>query len=184
MKRLFALALGILTAIGGFVDIGDLVTNALVGSRFGMALAWVVVAIGLAAWRGRAELNVPGLAGALAGFSVWAFFNFARNYVGSHQVDKSFEVTDAVVQDFRKFLDSQKIPHTEAELHDSLDWIKAGIKSEIFVAQFGQEEGLQVRAQTDPQVLSALNLLPKAKDLADNAKRILAQRAAAQQTNR
>jgi Mn2+/Fe2+ NRAMP family transporter len=35
--------LGILTAIGGFVDIGDLVTNALVGARFGMHMAWVVV---------------------------------------------------------------------------------------------------------------------------------------------
>ncbi len=43
MKGLFAVALGILTAIGGFVDIGDLVTNGLVGSRFGMSLAWVVV---------------------------------------------------------------------------------------------------------------------------------------------
>jgi manganese transport protein len=43
VKKLFAVALGILTAIGGFVDIGDLVTNALVGSRFGMSLAWVVV---------------------------------------------------------------------------------------------------------------------------------------------
>ena len=28
MKRLFAVALGILTAIGGFVDIGDIVANA------------------------------------------------------------------------------------------------------------------------------------------------------------
>ncbi|TXI55138.1 NRAMP family divalent metal transporter [Mycolicibacterium mageritense] len=43
MKRFFAVALGILTAIGGFLDIGDLVTNAVVGSRFGLALAWVVV---------------------------------------------------------------------------------------------------------------------------------------------
>ena len=43
VKRLFAVALGILTAIGGFVDIGDLVTNALVGSRFGLSLAWVIV---------------------------------------------------------------------------------------------------------------------------------------------
>ncbi|HET7532267.1 MAG TPA: divalent metal cation transporter [Nocardioidaceae bacterium] len=43
MKKLFAVALGILTAIGGFVDIGDLVTNATVGSRFGVSLAWVVV---------------------------------------------------------------------------------------------------------------------------------------------
>ena len=31
MKKIFAVALGILTAIGGFVDIGDLVTNAVVG---------------------------------------------------------------------------------------------------------------------------------------------------------
>ena len=43
MARIFAVALGILTAIGGFLDIGDLVTNAVVGSRFGLALAWVVV---------------------------------------------------------------------------------------------------------------------------------------------
>jgi Mn2+/Fe2+ NRAMP family transporter len=43
MTRLFSVALGILTAIGGFLDIGDLVTNAVVGSRFGLALAWVVV---------------------------------------------------------------------------------------------------------------------------------------------
>ncbi len=43
MKRIFAVALGILTAIGGFLDIGDIVTNAVVGSRFGWSLAWVVV---------------------------------------------------------------------------------------------------------------------------------------------
>ncbi|MEV0198478.1 divalent metal cation transporter [Nonomuraea sp. NPDC050691] len=43
MKKAFAVTLGILTAIGGFVDIGDLVANALVGARFGMSLAWVVV---------------------------------------------------------------------------------------------------------------------------------------------
>ena len=43
MKRLLGVALGILTAIGGFLDIGDMVTNAVVGARFGMSLAWVVV---------------------------------------------------------------------------------------------------------------------------------------------
>jgi Mn2+/Fe2+ NRAMP family transporter len=43
MKRLLGVALGVLTAIGGFVDIGDLVTNAVVGSRFGMSLVWVVL---------------------------------------------------------------------------------------------------------------------------------------------
>ena len=43
MKRLLGVMLGVLTAIGGFVDIGDLVTNAVVGSRFGVSLAWVVL---------------------------------------------------------------------------------------------------------------------------------------------
>ncbi|MFD2025512.1 Nramp family divalent metal transporter [Promicromonospora aerolata] len=42
-SRLLTVALGILTAIGGFLDAGDLVTNAVVGSRFGLSLAWVVV---------------------------------------------------------------------------------------------------------------------------------------------
>ena len=43
MSKVLGVALGILTAIGGFLDIGDLVTNAVVGSRFGLGLAWVVV---------------------------------------------------------------------------------------------------------------------------------------------
>ena len=43
MKRVLGIFLGILTAIGGFVDMGDLVANAAVGARFGMNLAWVVV---------------------------------------------------------------------------------------------------------------------------------------------
>src|SRR3954469_8711583 len=42
MAKLFSVALGVLTAIGGFLDIGDLVTNAVVGSRFGLALVWVI----------------------------------------------------------------------------------------------------------------------------------------------
>jgi Mn2+/Fe2+ NRAMP family transporter len=43
VKRFLGIALGILTAIGGFVDIGDIVANTETGARFGMSLAWVVV---------------------------------------------------------------------------------------------------------------------------------------------
>jgi manganese transport protein len=42
VKRALQITLGILTAIGGFVDMGDLVANAATGARFGMRLAWVV----------------------------------------------------------------------------------------------------------------------------------------------
>jgi len=43
VKKVFEIFLGILTAFGGFVDIGDLVANAETGARFGMRLAWMVV---------------------------------------------------------------------------------------------------------------------------------------------
>ena len=43
MNKIFGLALGILAAIGGFVDIGDLVFNTQAGATFGFDLLWVVV---------------------------------------------------------------------------------------------------------------------------------------------
>jgi manganese transport protein len=43
MKKIFEIALGILAAIGGFVDIGDLVFNIEAGATFGYQLLWVVV---------------------------------------------------------------------------------------------------------------------------------------------
>jgi len=42
LKRVFEIFLGVLTAFGGFVDMGDLVANGETGARFGMSLAWVV----------------------------------------------------------------------------------------------------------------------------------------------
>lgn len=43
MSKIFGVALGILAAIGGFVDIGDLVFNVAAGATFGYQLLWVVV---------------------------------------------------------------------------------------------------------------------------------------------
>jgi Mn2+/Fe2+ NRAMP family transporter len=76
VKRLFAVTLGILTAIGGFVDIGDLVTNALVGARFGMRLAWATVlgVIGICLY---AEMS-----GRIAAYSGRAVFDIIRERLG------------------------------------------------------------------------------------------------------
>jgi Mn2+/Fe2+ NRAMP family transporter len=43
LKNILGVALGILSAIGGFVDIGDLVFNTQAGATFGFQLLWVVV---------------------------------------------------------------------------------------------------------------------------------------------
>jgi carboxyl-terminal processing protease len=105
----------------------------------------------------------------------YVFFNFAKHYLINRHVSRSFEVDDQVVNEFRRFLDDQKVTYTEAELLENTDWIKSNIKSELFISEFGQQEGLRVRAEGDPQVLKALDLLPQAKALADNAKKIVAE---------
>ena len=76
MKRIFAVALGILTAIGGFVDIGDLVTNAVVGARYGLSLVWVVL-IGVAGICLYADMS-----GRVAAVSGRATFEIIRERLG------------------------------------------------------------------------------------------------------
>ncbi len=105
----------------------------------------------------------------------YAFFNFAKRYVVDHHPAKNFEVDDEVMQDFRKSLDAANIPYTQAELLDNNDWIRSNIKAEIFIDAFGEDEGLKVRTEADPEVLKALDLLPQAKALADNARKIIAE---------
>jgi carboxyl-terminal processing protease len=106
----------------------------------------------------------------------YAFFNFAKHYVINHKVSKQFEVDDAVMQEFRKFLDEQKVPFTEADLAENADWVHANIKAELFINEFGQQEGMRVHAEGDPEVQKALDLLPQARQLAENAKKTIAQR--------
>jgi Mn2+/Fe2+ NRAMP family transporter len=77
VKRLFQITLGILTAIGGFVDIGDLVANAATGARFRMSLAWAVLigVIGIVVY---AEM-----AGRVAAISRRPVFDLVRERLGA-----------------------------------------------------------------------------------------------------
>jgi Mn2+/Fe2+ NRAMP family transporter len=76
VKKVFEVALGILTAIGGFVDIGDMVTNAQVGARFGLSLSWAVV-VGVLGICVFAEMS-----GRVASISGRATFDLVRERLG------------------------------------------------------------------------------------------------------
>src|SRR5215813_4602507 len=112
----------------------------------------------------------------------YAFFNFAKHYLFNRHINKDFQVNETVLQEFRKFLDDQKVTYNEADISGVQDWIASHIKAELFVSEFGQQEGLKVQAESDPQVMKALELLPQAKELADNAKHIIAERTSARAT--
>ena len=106
----------------------------------------------------------------------YAFFNFAKHYSLSHKIEKTFQVDDGVLREFRGFLNDGKFVYTEKDMSDNIDWVRSNIKSEAFVGAFGQQQGLQVQAESDRMVLKALELIPKAKELADSARKTIAER--------
>ena len=77
MKRMLEITLGILTAFGGFVDMGDIVANAEAGARFKMTLAWAVVVgvIGIVLY---AEMS-----GRVAAISKRPVFDLVRERLGA-----------------------------------------------------------------------------------------------------
>jgi manganese transport protein len=76
MNKIFGVALGILAAIGGFVDIGDIVFNVAAGATFGYQLLWAVV-IGVGGIITYAEM-----CGRVAAVSQKAVFDAVRERLG------------------------------------------------------------------------------------------------------
>jgi carboxyl-terminal processing protease len=88
--------------------------------------------------------------------------NFTKHYLASHTVGRDFVVDDAMVQLFKDFLKANQVEYTDADIAANVDWIKSNIKAELFTSQFGQAEGLQVRAETDPEINKAVTYMPEA----------------------
>lgn len=76
MKSVLQIALGILAAIGGFVDIGELVFNGQAGSRFGYALLWAIL-VGLGG-----AMVYSEMCGRVAAVSQRAVFDLIRERLG------------------------------------------------------------------------------------------------------
>jgi carboxyl-terminal processing protease len=103
--------------------------------------------------------------------------SFTTYFLGTKpQVTKNFEVSDSVVAAFKNYLDKEKIHYTEADITNNLDWIKQEIKKEVFISVFDLPTGDEVALENDPQVQKAIDYLPQARALYDNARRVLAQR--------
>jgi carboxyl-terminal processing protease len=110
------------------------------------------------------------------------FFHFAPVYLANRTVDKNFQVDDAVLGEFKKYLTSQNIEWTDADLNGVMDWLKIGIKEKIFTIQFGQLQGLRTRADWDPEIQKAIGYLPEAQALENDAHKVLAEKAVARNT--
>ena len=111
--------------------------------------------------------------------------DFTRYYLGQRpDITKSFVVDDSVLHQFRLYLDKEHIRYTEPDIQDNLQWIKWKIKREVYTSAFGLNDGYKVELLEDPQVQKAIQDIPQAKALYENAKKVMADRQAAQAIQR
>jgi carboxyl-terminal processing protease len=111
-----------------------------------------------------------------------AFANFGENFMaegdtrmgsasqGKTRLAKGFTVTDAMVADFKKSLQKEKVKIDEAAFQKDLDFIKAMIHYEIDVALFGISEAQKNLLGKDPQAQFALTQFPDAVKLTELAR--------------
>jgi carboxyl-terminal processing protease len=117
-----------------------------------------------------------------------AAFHFTRQLAAgvvpgleSYRVDKvqygksakatDFPITDRLIEAFRNFVRTQPDFQVQpAQVDEELEFAKLRLRQEIITAAFSNDAGARVLLDSDAQVLRALEALPDAKRLADNAR--------------
>ena len=107
----------------------------------------------------------------------YAFFNFSKRYLAENRsISRSFEADDAVMERFRAFLREKQIAFEESDLTANLDYIRHSIKLELYLSVFGMDEAYKLEAGADTQIQRAIELLPQAAALSENAKQVIARK--------
>jgi carboxyl-terminal processing protease len=104
---------------------------------------------------------------------------FTTYFLGTKpEITKDFVPRDAALKAFRAYLDKEKIAYTEDDIAQNLSWIKREIRKEAVISMFGLTEGYKVDLEDDVQLQKAIESLPQARALYENARKIIAQRNA------
>jgi carboxyl-terminal processing protease len=106
-----------------------------------------------------------------------AIYGFAKHYLGIHKtIPRDFEPTQDIIEEFDKFIASQNVPVTPAEVQDNADWLKGRIRIQLVGMIYGEDEAAKIQAQNDPLVSKALDAMPQAAALLAHAKQYVASR--------
>lgn len=90
---------------------------------------------------------------------------------GKNAKATDYPITDRVIEAFRTFVRAQPDFHVlPAQIDEELEFTKLRLRQEIITASFSNDAGARVLLDSDIQVLRALEALPDAKRLADNAR--------------
>jgi carboxyl-terminal processing protease len=91
-------------------------------------------------------------------------------------VTRAFRADEAVLAEFRGYLDSRKLRHTESDLAQNREAIVRQIEEEVLRQAIGEGEARRRSLAWDPQVRRALDLVPRAEMLLRDPKSYVAER--------
>jgi hypothetical protein len=79
-----------------------------------------------------------------------------------------------VLDRFRAFLKAEKVTFTDAEFDGKKDWVQGRIRWEMYYRAFDKSTADRAMWAGDPEILKAIESLPKAQTLLNQAARVYA----------
>jgi carboxyl-terminal processing protease len=108
------------------------------------------------------------VAGQVAGFGDYVV---KRTEYGYRPRGGEYQLTDQAVAAFRAFLrDHRELQVNEAQVNQNIEYVRRRIRAEVITAAYGVEVAEQFLAESDAQTLRAIEEIPKAKHLTDQAR--------------
>jgi carboxyl-terminal processing protease len=94
------------------------------------------------------------------------FFTFALNYSMKNKVPENFQVTDAVLSEFKTLLKERNFEYEEKEFSGaSLDYVKKAILREVIAKNYGRKAMYRALLEQDPELQKVLEINTKAPSL-------------------
>ncbi|MCP5110734.1 MAG: S41 family peptidase [bacterium] len=108
----------------------------------------------------------------------YALFNCTAKYFGNHSTDlpKDWEPDEVVIEEFHKFLLDEGVSFTEAEFTGDHEWVRRQLRREMYITAFSIDESRRLQIKTDPAVMKAIESMDKARQLLEDAKKMIARR--------
>ncbi len=107
-----------------------------------------------------------------------AFFDFGKYYLGIHKtIPRDFESANEVIEEFKRFLEMEKIRISDQDLQANLAFIKNRIRVQLVGVIYGEDEAHRISIENDVLVQKALENMSQARELVARAKKYMASKA-------
>jgi carboxyl-terminal processing protease len=107
-----------------------------------------------------------------------SIFSFTRWYFSKHssKLPAGWMPDQDVLESLHDYLVDHDVDFKETDFMLDQDWIKRQLTKEMYIYAFDVDASEKIFAQTDPEVKKAMESMPKAEALMENARRVMAKR--------